>query len=279
MNEKSITASSQGRSSIVAWPMIIASPLSLESSASARRSLYGRRSTKLSGSQSAALGLLDKGAWIGQLLDPLPRLHGEVIAAVRADVERRRELLVAEVRAAARAGVRCLRSGSGCGFLCSIETSIRSAMKRESTLGRGPARLRGARFSHVVGCGTKPVTPKPSTCVRSATSASSSELVEEQPVRHREEGEAVVRVEHVPVECDVRAVRALERPPDPAPPSARPVRAMNSSSGGSRSRAPTRATSLTATAPSSISVRSGMPHGLPDGELSGVFRSPWASSR
>ena len=39
MNEKSITASSQGRSSIVAWPITIASPRPVSISASASRSV------------------------------------------------------------------------------------------------------------------------------------------------------------------------------------------------------------------------------------------------
>ena len=54
---------------------------------------------------------------------------------------------------------------------------------------------------------------------------------------------------------------------------------MNSSSGGSRLRAPTSATFPAATAPESISIRSGIPHVLPDGDVSGVFRSPCASSQ
>ena len=52
---------------------------------------------------------------------------------------------------------------------------------------------------------------------------------------------------------------------------------MKSSSGGSRLRAPSSVTSDAATSPASISIRSGIPHSLPDGELSGVFRSPCAS--
>jgi hypothetical protein len=54
---------------------------------------------------------------------------------------------------------------------------------------------------------------------------------------------------------------------------------MNSTSGGSRFRAPTRATLRGSTAPSSITIRNGIPHAFPDGEVCGVFRSPWASSQ
>ena len=50
MNAKSITASSQACSSIAACPITIASPRPVETSASARRSVYGRRSKKSSGS-------------------------------------------------------------------------------------------------------------------------------------------------------------------------------------------------------------------------------------
>src|SRR5204862_256803 len=64
----------------------------------------------------------------------------------------------------------------------------------------------------------------------------------------------------------------------PSSPTRRPLERMNSSSGGSRLRAPTRTTSAESIAPESSSIRSGMPHWLPEGELSGVFRSPCASS-
>ena len=57
-----------------------------------------------------------------------------------------------------------------------------------------------------------------------------------------------------------------------------PDAAMNSTSGGSRLRAPTSATSCGCTSPASIAIRNGMPHSLPDGELSGVLRSPCASN-
>ena len=49
-NEKSMTASSHGRLSTAAWPITIASPRPVDVSASASRSVYGRRSKKLSGS-------------------------------------------------------------------------------------------------------------------------------------------------------------------------------------------------------------------------------------
>ena len=50
MNAKSMTASSQPRPSIVAWPITIASASPVDISASASRSVYGRRSKKPSGS-------------------------------------------------------------------------------------------------------------------------------------------------------------------------------------------------------------------------------------
>ncbi len=50
MNEKSMTASSQPRPSIAACPITIASASPVDISASARRSVYGRRSKKPSGS-------------------------------------------------------------------------------------------------------------------------------------------------------------------------------------------------------------------------------------
>ena len=50
MKEKSITASSHGLPSIAACPITIASPRPVESSASASRSAYGRRSKNCSGS-------------------------------------------------------------------------------------------------------------------------------------------------------------------------------------------------------------------------------------
>src|SRR5437868_4714055 len=59
---------------------------------------------------------------------------------------------------------------------------------------------------------------------------------------------------------------------------------MNSTSGGSRFRAPISAMSGGSAAPRSMIIRSGMPHSFPDGDVSGVFRprcSPctWGISR
>ena len=54
---------------------------------------------------------------------------------------------------------------------------------------------------------------------------------------------------------------------------------MYATSGGSRLRAPTSATSLGATEPASIAMRSGIPQALPDGDVSGVLRSPCASNQ
>ena len=50
MKAKSITASSHACASIEAWPITIASPRPVLSSASASRSAYGRRSKNVSGS-------------------------------------------------------------------------------------------------------------------------------------------------------------------------------------------------------------------------------------
>ena len=54
---------------------------------------------------------------------------------------------------------------------------------------------------------------------------------------------------------------------------------MNSTSGWSRLRAPTSATSAGSTVPESSSIRRGIPHVFPLGEVSGVFRSPCASNQ
>ena len=86
MNEKSMTASSHGCSSIVAWPITIASPSPVDSSASASRSVYGRRSKKLERVVGAQVGgLLDEAAVVGELRDPRAGAHREVVAALRAD--------------------------------------------------------------------------------------------------------------------------------------------------------------------------------------------------
>ena len=89
-----------------------------------------------------------------------------------------------------------------------------------------------------------------------------------------------VFVEAVEVERDVDAVDlARARASTASLPVWMPAAAMNSRSGGSRSRAPSSATCAGSTAPASRIIRSGMPHSLPDGELSGVFRSPCASTQ
>ena len=78
MNAKSITASSSACSSIVAWPTTIASPSPVFSSASASRSVYGRRSKNAERIVRADLGgLLDERPVVGELLDPLARRHGK----------------------------------------------------------------------------------------------------------------------------------------------------------------------------------------------------------
>ena len=54
---------------------------------------------------------------------------------------------------------------------------------------------------------------------------------------------------------------------------------MNSSSGGSRLRAPQKTTSAAEIVPRSTSMRSGIPHSLPEGDVAEVLRSPCASSQ
>ena len=56
-----------------------------------------------------------------------------------------------------------------------------------------------------------------------------------------------------------------------------PVFSRYATSGGSRLRAPTSAASSAATTPASSSIRNGIPQRFPDGDVSGVLRSPWAS--
>ena len=72
MKEKSMTASWHGCSSIAARPITIASPSPVASSASASRSVYGRRSKKPSGSaERSSVGLLLAGARVGELAHAL----------------------------------------------------------------------------------------------------------------------------------------------------------------------------------------------------------------
>ena len=103
------------------------------------------------------------------------------------------------------------------------------------------------------------------------------DLGEREPVRLRHEDRELARLEGVAVERDVDRVGALERGSTANSPVRMPAAAMNSTSGGSRLRAPTSATCSGSTAPASIAIRSGIPHALPDGDVSGVFRSPCAS--
>ena len=213
------------------------------------------------------------------------------MAAVRADVQVPLELVVAVVRAALRAGVGMrpparLRLGQ----VLVLDRDVDPA-------GHGQRDLRppspGAGYSpraaekpgdrlDVGGVGPRPVTPAPRTSERRATSRSSaSARASGSPSGLRHEHRDLVRVEHVDVDRDVDAVGAVERAARrrPRPCGAR-SRAMNASSGGSRLRAPTSATSSRRRPRRRRSaMRSGMPHSLPDGELSGVFRSPCASSQ
>ena len=110
MNAKSMTASSQPRPSIAAWPITIASaepglhlglgePLGVRAQVEEVERILGVEVGRL----------LDERARVGERVDPRARAHREVMAALRADPERRLELVVAVVRVAARAGVRVLR--------------------------------------------------------------------------------------------------------------------------------------------------------------------------
>ena len=67
---------------------------------------------------------LGEAAPVGQLLDPLPRSHGEVVPALSADPQVRDQLVVAVMRAAVGAGVPDASSPAARACLCSIETSI-----------------------------------------------------------------------------------------------------------------------------------------------------------
>ena len=171
--------------------------------------------------------------------------------------------------------VPCARSRRRSG---SRHTELRPSLRQPVT---GPSAAPAARAarrcagSRDAGRVSRRRGPSPSEPARSSSSTS----VERRPARLGHEAGDLARLEHVRVERDVRAVRAVERALEPVRVVRRPPAAMNSSSGGSRLRAPTSATSSGSTAPASISIRSGIPHALPDGEDSGVFRSPCASSQ
>ena len=278
MNEKSITASSHG--------MLLdrrrcrstsASPSPVATSASASRSLYGAQVEEAERVGRAEVGgLLDEAARVGELLDPLARLDREVVPALGADPEVRVQLVVPVVRAAARAGVRVLlrrRLGRllvldrdvdlGVGHRGILDLAFRArvtAPVSQTQSGREPGELRLVRR-----IGTSPVKPRPAIRVRAATSrSSSSSSSRRRPVRLRHEDGELARLDRVAVERHVDGVGALERPLDRALAGAgRPLDSMNSTSGGSRLRAPTSATCSGSTAPSSSTMRSGIPHALP----------------
>src|SRR5436190_2747516 len=237
------------------------------------------------------------GAQLGRLLDERPlvhercdsraRAHREVVAAVRTDPERRLELVVPVVRLALGTRVRMLFArrlwdvpvldgdvDPGRHELSSLDSphrrpsySPRAAAKAES----------GSMFD---GSKVSPVNPAPSTFVRPATSA----RIRSISARDGPPGSGMkTDISDGSSTSTSRATYVQPTPSSacatPSSPMGSPLARMNSSSGGSRFRAPTSATSEGSTAPESSSIRSGIPHWFPDGELSGVFRSPWASSQ
>ena len=122
------------------------------------------------------------------------------------------------------------------------------------------------------------VTPIPATVVARRDGVEDRlELVHAGPVRLGHEHRGLGRVEHVEVERDVRRVDAVRAPARasrrcPSRPGTRPLagrgsvrrRAQRPRDGRRRRRAASAAAS---------------PTGSPDGEVSGVLRSPWASSQ
>ena len=137
-----------------------------------------------------------------------------------------------------------------------------------------------AKPASVVGSasGASPVSPRPATAgARRDRAERRFDVLDRRPAGERHEARDDARLEDVDVERDVDA-RRLRRARGSRS-SSIPCAATYSCSGGSRSRAPTSATSPARTLPSSIAIRRGIPHSLPDGDVSGVLRSPWASSQ
>ena len=87
----------------------------------------------------------------------------------------------------------------------------------------------------------------------------------------------LARLERVDVERDVDALGPSSAASSSSASVRRPIEAMNSRSGGSRLRAPSRIASCGSTAPESRITRNGVAQRFPEGELSAVFRSPCAS--
>ena len=95
-------------------PTIAASRRPVERSAARSRSGIGLRVDELERVvRVEAAGDLGEGALVGELHDPLPRRHREVVPAVRADPQVRDHLVLAVVRVAVGAGVARARRGLG----------------------------------------------------------------------------------------------------------------------------------------------------------------------
>ena len=155
--------------------------------------------------------------------------------------------------------------------------------RRRSCVRRGPRR-------RAAGCRSRAMCRPPGRCRRAA--AAGLQALEPPAVRCREvDPRGVGRVEHVAVDVHVqRRVRrqCRQRLLDVAT-LARPSRAIDSASPGSRSRAPTSAARVTGSAGSRPAARrssswhqprataKGMPPRNPLGDVAGVLRSPWAS--
>ena len=126
---------------------------------------------------------------------------------------------------------------------------------------------------------TSPVKPMPAIRVLAATSAQQLfDLREAEAVRLRHEDGELARLDRVGVERDVHRVGTCERTLD------RPVSRMDAARvdeldlGRVEVARPDRARRASRRRrPSSSSMRSGIPHALPDGDVAGVFRSPCAS--
>ena len=128
---------------------------------------------------------------------------------------------------------------------------------------------------------TRPVRPSPSSGTWPPPSCSRGQrVVEPDAVGLGHEAVDLGRGRARPVEGDVGAGDAVEHPRARLAESARPTRSMNSCSGGSRLRAPSRAASSTAASPPSRMHPKRHPPQVARGRASrGVFRSPWASSQ
>ncbi len=227
--------------------------------------------------------LLGERARIGELLDPLACPDREVVPALRADPERL--LRARRPGSASRSRGRC--SGAPCPRPARPDACSRPRRRRDPASGGHALDLRGASqkpaatrsrvASASVPVGRELPGDADSGDGRAAGNVAQKrfDLVDRRSVGLGDENVDLARIEDVQVECHVGGStcreRSVERVVDARP------RAMNSTSGGSRFRAPTSAASSAATTPLSRIIRNGIPQRFPDGEVSGVFRSPWAS--